>query len=130
MYGFDGPKGTAFHHFNFHDADDLFSRFFNAHEFDDDPFFSSFFGNKSSKGNKGGFGGGFGGFGGFSMFGDNDPFFKDMGMGGFGQGASSFTSFSSSSSTGGPKVGGVSKSVSTTTKTVYLISDVVTVRRW
>ncbi len=116
MYGFNGPKGDSFHHFNFHDADDLFSKFFNNHEFDDDPFFKSFFGGGQGKQK----GGPFGGFGGFSMFHD-DPFFKDMGMGGggFGQGAANFTSFTSSSSTGGPRVGGLSKSVSTTTKSVY-----------
>lgn len=110
MYGFNGPKADSYHHFNFHDADDLFSRFFNNHEFDDDPFFSSFFGNRGgkSKGSP---------FGGFSMF-SNDPFFSDMGMGGFGTGSTSFASFSSSSG-GGPRVGGMSKSVSTTTKTVY-----------
>lgn len=115
MYGFNGPKGDVFHHFNFHDADDLFSRFFNNHEFDDDPFFTNVFGRRNGGSKSGGM---FGGFGGFSMF-DNDNFFKDMG--GFGNGASSFTSFSSSSSTGGPRVGGMSKSVSTTTKTLYLL---------
>ena len=128
MYGFDGPKGTAFHHFNFQDADNLFASFFDAHEFDEDPFFKNFFGNKRGKGNKGGPFGGFGGFGGFSMFGDNDPFFKDMG--GFGQGAGNFTSFSSSTSTGGPRVGGLSKSVSTTTKTVYSINYLGMEKLW
>ena len=122
MYGFDGPKGGAqFHHFNFHDADDLFAKFFKNHEFDDDPFFSSFFG-KKTKGRSNG--GGFGGFGGFSMF-DNDPLFRDMGLGGF-KGGSSFQSFSSS----GGSMPGLSRSVSTTTRTVYLYVDLETARRW
>ena len=115
MYGFGGPKGGAqFHHFNFHDADDLFAKFFKNHEFDDDPFVNSFFGNKTKGRGNGGFGG-FGSFGGFSMF-DKDPFFRDMGLGGFG-GGSNFQSFSSSSSMGG-SMPGLSKSVSTTTRTV------------
>lgn len=128
-YGFDGPKGgNAFHHFNFNDADDLFSKFFNNHEFDDDPFFSSFFGRKKngnkagSMGGMGSFGsmggmgrGGFGNFGfGGSMF-DNEDFFGGMANMGGGGG---FTSFSSSSTMGGGRMPGTSKSVSTTTKTM------------
>lgn len=59
------------------------------------------------------------------MFG-NDPFFKDMGMGGGMSGG--FTSFSSSSSRGGG-MPGMSKSVSTTTKTVYFFLYSETERR-
>lgn len=121
MYGFSGPKGDSMHHFNFQEADDLFAKFFNNHEFDDDPFFAGFeslFGRKRKDGNSRG--GMFGGMGGFSSMFDQDPFFKDMGMGGFGTGAggASFSTFSSSSSSGGPHIG-MSKSVSTSTKTVY-----------
>lgn len=108
----EGPKANVFHHFNFRDADDLFSKFFNNHEFDDDPFFSSAFGNRDGKSNKGnGIFGSFGGFGGFgsSMF-DNDPFFNKNGA---GSGLGGF------SSNGGGVRTGVSKSVSTTTKSMY-----------
>lgn len=111
MYGFDGPKVGGFHHFDFADADSIFKNFFRSAGFDnddDDEFFGSFFGNRGKKGKKGS---GFGGMG--SMF--DDDFFKG-GMGGMG-GMGGFSSFSSSSFGGGGH-GGVSKSVSTVTKTV------------
>lgn len=108
-YGFEGPKASTFSHFDFNQADDIFAKFFSTNGFDNDQdgFFKDFFGRR--KNGKGGSFGGFGGFGGFgaSMF-DNDDFFKGNGF--------SSSSFSSSSFGGG--MGGTSKSVSTTTKTV------------
>lgn len=72
-------------------------------------FFGSFFGRKNKTGKKNS---GFGSFGG-SMF-DHDDFFSK------GFGGSGFSSFQSSSTFGGMPSGmpGMSKSVSTTTKTV------------
>ena len=120
-YGFNGPKAANFSHFDFNQADDIFAKFFtnNPFEHDDDDFFSSFFGRRNRGSNKqGGFGGGgFGGFGGFgggsfgSMF--NDDFFKG------GSGGGGFSSSSFSSSFGGG-MSGPSKSVTSTTRTVYL----------
>lgn len=115
-YGFNGPKAN-YSHFDFNQADDIFAKFFSSNPFehDDDDFFSSFFNRRrgkqgSSNGSFGGFGGfgGFRGFGGGSLF-DNDDFFK----GGFS--SSSF----SSSSFGSGGLSGPSKSVTTTTRTVY-----------
>ena len=100
----------GFSHFNFSDADSLFKQFFTSSGFDnegDEEFFGSIFGKK--KGKKG-FGGGFGGF---SMF-DDDDFFSS----GFGKGFGGMSSFSSSSSNYGGGKHGISKSVSTVTKTV------------
>lgn len=107
-YGFDGPKMGGFSSFNFTDADSLFKNFFGNSGFDDaadEEFFGPFFGKKKGKGK--------GGFGFNSMF-DDDDFFSGFGkMGGFG----GMSSFSSSSNFGG-RSGGLSKSVSTVTKTI------------
>ena len=101
----------GFSSFNFNDADSLFKHFFASSGFDneeDEDFFGSFFGKK--KGKKTGFG--------FPSMFDDDFFgggFGNMGnMGGFG----GTSTFSSSTSYGGGGKGGLSKSVSTVTKTV------------
>ena len=112
-YGFNGPKAASFSHFDFNQADDIFAKFFSNNPFDhdDDDFFSSFF-NRRNRGSKQGGFGGFGGFGGSfgSMF--NDDFFR----GGMGGGGFSSSSFSSSFGSG---MSGPSKSVTTTTRSVY-----------
>lgn len=120
-YGFDGPKmgGFSAHHFDFGEADDLFKNFFRSSGFDnedDEMFFGPFFSKRQSgkSGKSGGSGRGFG-MGFESMF--NDDFFKGFGGMGGGMGGGGFSSFSSHSSAfgNGPHL---SKSVSTTTKTV------------
>ena len=107
-YGFEGPKASTFSHFDFNQADDIFAKFFSANgsDNDDDGFLKDFFGRR--KNGKGGSFGGFGGFGGFGSAFDNDDFFSGNG----------FSSSSFSSNTFGGGMGGTSKSVSTTTKTV------------
>ena len=113
-YGFNGPKAASFSHFDFNQADDIFAKFFSNNPFDhdDDDFFSSFFNRRNRGGSKQGGFGGFGGFGGSfgSMF--NDDFFR----GGMGGGGFSSSSFSSSFGSG---MSGPSKSVTTTTRSVY-----------
>jgi curved DNA-binding protein CbpA len=122
-YGFEGPKAANFSHFDFGQADDIFAKFFTSNGFDhdEDDFFNSFF-NRRKNGKQGVFSA-FGGFGGGlgSMF-DNDDFFKKNGGGGF-----SSSSFSSSSFGGG--MSGPSKSVTTTTRTVYSVDNKGTARR-
>lgn len=119
-YGFEGPKASTYSHFDFNTANDLFANFFsrNGFDHDQDDFFSSFFQRRAGKNGQassssGPRGQGFGGLGGFgggffsnSMF-DNDDFFKNMGQAG---------------------TGGVSKSVSTSTRSVYAIADSATAR--
>ena len=121
-YGFEGPKAASFSHYDFGQADDIFAKFFTSNGFDhdDDDFFSGFF-NRRKNDKQGGFSG-FGGFGGLgSMFG-NDDFFKQNGGRGF-----SSSSFSSSSFGGG--MSGPSKSVTTTTRTVYSVDNKGTASR-
>lgn len=102
----------GFSHFDFSDADSLFRNFFKSSGFDnedDEEFFGAFFKGRKNGKNKRGFG-----FG--SMFDDDDFFSQGFGkMGGFG-GFSSFTSSSTMGGGGGNY--GISKSVSTVTKTV------------
>jgi DnaJ homolog subfamily B member 6 len=123
-YGFEGPKAANFSHYDFNQADDIFAKFFTSNPFDhdDDDFFSGFFNRRNNGGSSRGGLGGFRGFGGGSfgsIFG-NEPFFSNGG--GF-----SSSSFSSSSFGGG--MSGPSKSVTTTTRTVYCSPNKATGRR-
>lgn len=105
-YGHDAPEMRGFSGFSFADADSVFENFFRTAGFDneeDEDFFSAIFGRRGKNGKKNGFGG----FG-FSMF-DDDDFFRG-GFGGMRGFSDDFGSFGSG--------GGMSKSVSTTTKVI------------
>ena len=115
-YGFNGPKANNYSHRDFNQANDIFANFFSNNGFDqEDDFFKGFFNRRSNRNSP--FGGGLG----FSssMF-DNDDFFKGA-----------FSSSSSTFSSGGSGLSGnigFSKSTSTTTKTVYSLNDLETVK--
>lgn len=76
-------QNTAFraHKFDFHDAEDIFARFFQQNPFEDD-FFQGFFGKKKNNKNPSS---SFGSRSGFSSF-EEDPFFSQSFGGGFGRG--------------------------------------------